>query len=165
MQNRIIVFLSSALACAIALSACNGQSSEQVNENDTSEAAKTVAPVALARTPSPEGAELFFLAPSDGSTVRSPFAVGFGIRGMTVVKAGENLPDSGHHHLLIDTDLPDLGGPIPLDAQHLHFGDGSTAVQISLEPGKHTLQMLLGDYLHIPHSPPVVSKPITITVE
>jgi len=89
----------------------------------------------------------------------------FGIEGMQVVPAGENAPHSGHHHLLIDTGLPDLGLPIPKDAQHVHFGDGRTETQITLEPGQHTLQMLLGDHLHIPHDPPLVSDPITILVE
>jgi hypothetical protein len=84
---------------------------------------------------------------------------------MDVVKAGNNQPDSGHHHLLIDTGLPDLGLPVPADEHHVHFGDGSTDTEISLPPGEHTLQMLLGDYLHIPHQPPLVSAAITITVE
>ncbi len=84
---------------------------------------------------------------------------------MDVVKAGNNQPNSGHHHLLIDTDLPDLGLPIPADEHHVHFGDGSTSTQITLPPGEHKLQMLLGDHLHIPHNPPLTSAQITITVE
>jgi len=84
---------------------------------------------------------------------------------MSVNKAGDDQPNSGHHHLLIDTDLPDPGLPIPADSSHVHFGDGSTSTQISLEQGTHSLRMLLGDYRHIPHDPPVISEPITITVE
>ena len=72
---------------------------------------------------------------------------------------------SGHHHLLIDTDLPDPGLPIPKDDNHVHFGDGSTETEITLEPGEHTLQLMLGDHLHIPHDPPVTSEQITISVE
>jgi hypothetical protein len=84
---------------------------------------------------------------------------------MAVVRAGDNAPNSGHHHLLIDTGLPDLTLPIPADANHVHFGDGSTTTERTLPPGKHTLQLLFADYLHIPHDPPVFSEPITITVE
>ena len=84
---------------------------------------------------------------------------------MAVVPAGENRPHSGHHHLLIDTDLPEPGLPIPKDDRHLHFGDGSTETEIALEPGEHTLRMLFGDYLHIPHDPPLVSDRITVVVE
>ena len=84
---------------------------------------------------------------------------------MVVAPAGEDTPHSGHHHLLIDTGLPDLGLPVPKDDQHMHFGDGSTVTEITLEPGEHTLQMLLGDHLHIPHDPPLISDQITIYVE
>ena len=122
-------------------------------------------PAALPRTTSVAGATVFFISPADGDTVSNPVRVVFGIEGMEVVPAGENAPHSGHHHLLIDTGLPDLGLPIPKDAQHVHFGDGSTATEITLEPGQHTLQMLLGDHLHIPHDPPLVSDPITVLVE
>jgi hypothetical protein len=84
---------------------------------------------------------------------------------MDVVKAGNNQPNSGHHHLLIDTGLPDLGLPIPADEHHVHFGDGSVSTRISLPTGEHKLQMLLGDHLHIPHNPALTSAQITITVE
>ena len=95
----------------------------------------------------------------------SPVHIEFGIEGMTVVPAGDQTPDSGHHHLLVDTPLPDLSMPIPKDAQHIHFGDGSTSTDLELAPGKHTLQLLLGDYRHVPHDPPVMSEQITITVQ
>ena len=84
---------------------------------------------------------------------------------MAVVPAGNHMPHSGHHHLLIDTGLPELGLPIPKDESHVHFGDGSTQTEITLEPGEHTLQLLLGDHLHIPHDPPLSSARITITVK
>ena len=120
---------------------------------------------AIPRTPAPEGARVFFITPADGDTVTNPIAVEFGIEGMAVVKAGDNTPKSGHHHLIIDVGLPDLGLPIPADENHIHFGDGSTATELTLEPGTHSLQLLLGDYLHIPHEPPVVSESINIIVE
>lgn len=151
------------LAVTIVLTACNQQTAEKpdaVVEKDTA-----VAPATLPRSTSADGASVYFVKPTDGATVSNPIKIEFGIDGMVVVKSGENRPDSGHHHLLIDTSLPNPAYPIPADTQHKHFGDGSTATEITLEPGEHTLQMLLGDYLHIPHDPPVVSEPITITVE
>jgi hypothetical protein len=122
-------------------------------------------PVAIPRTTSAAGARVFFITPGDGATVSNPIAVEFGIDGMDVAKAGDNQPNSGHHHLLIDTDIPTLGLPVPADENHLHFGDGRTVTEIGLPVGEHTLQMLLGDYLHIPHEPPLLSEVITITVE
>ena len=122
-------------------------------------------PAALPRTASADGASVFFIIPADGATVSNPISIEFGIAGMDVVKAGDSQPHSGHHHLLIDTGLPDLGLPIPADEHHVHFGDGSTTTEITLPPGEHTLQMLLGDHLHIPHNPPLLSEQITITVE
>ena len=146
-------------ALALALLAC-GQ--------DTPPAAETgnpAEPVALERTPSPAGARVFFVSPADGDTVSNPVRVEFGIEGMTVARAGDEQPGSGHHHLLIDAELPDVTLPIPADAQHIHFGDGSTSTEITLPAGQHRLRMLLGDYRHVPHDPPVVSDPITITVK
>lgn len=122
-------------------------------------------PAAMPRTASADGASVFFIMPADGATVSNPITIEFGIAGMDVVKAGNNQPHSGHHHLLIDTGLPDLGLPIPADENHVHFGDGSSSTEITLPPGEHSLQMLLGDHLHIPHNPPLVSEQITISVE
>jgi hypothetical protein len=119
----------------------------------------------LPRTAAPEGAAVAILSPRDGDTVTSPVKVVFGLEGMTLAPAGDPTPDSGHHHLLVDSALPDLGQPIPKDAQHLHFGQAQTEAEITLAPGQHTLQLLLGDTNHVPHDPPVVSTPITITVE
>ncbi|MBT8080632.1 MAG: DUF4399 domain-containing protein [Gammaproteobacteria bacterium] len=120
---------------------------------------------ALERTPSTPDARVFFITPEDGATVTSPVAVEFGMDGMAVVPAGDTAPASGHHHILIDTGLPDLDLPVPNDDRHVHFGDGSSATQLTLPPGEHTLQLLFADHLHIPHEPPVYSERITITVE
>ena len=115
---------------------------------------------------SPDNAQVFIMEPGDGTTLSSPLTVKFGISNMTVAPAGENTPNSGHHHLLIDLDeLPDLTLPLPASDQIIHFGGGQTATAINLEPGTHTLQLLLGNYLHIPHDKPVLSKKITITIE
>jgi hypothetical protein len=137
--------------------------------NSSADSAPAVAeatqPAAMPRTASGEGASVFFVSPADGDTVSSPFAVEFGISTMAVVRAGDNTPNTGHHHVLIDTGLPALDMPIPADEHHVHFGDGSSATELTLAPGEHTLQLLLGDYLHIPHEPPVYSQRITVTVE
>ena len=128
--------------------------------------ADSVQPVALPpRTASPVGATVFFITPADGDTVSSPVRIEFGLEGMNVVAAGVNDPHSGHHHLLVDTTPPDMALPIPADANHIHFGDASTSTELTLEPGVHTLRLLLGDHLHIPHDPPIMSDLITITIE
>ncbi len=151
---------------AFALVACGGEAQESVDTSAAVEEQPAVAaPAALPRSESAEGARVFFISPADGDTVSNPVRVEFGVAGMDIVPAGQDQQHSGHHHLLIDTGLPDLGLPIPMDDQHKHFGDGSTATEIALEPGEHTLQMLLGDHLHIPHDPPLVSDTITITVQ
>lgn len=152
------------LTMALCLAACGERSGPAAEESSQPE---TVAEgnAALAPTPSPEGARVFFITPANGDAASNPIHIEFGIEGMAVVKAGDNQTDSGHHHLLIDTDLPDLGLPVPADASHVHFGDGSKSTEITLEPGEHTLRLLLADYRHIPHDPPVFSDPITVTVE
>ena len=119
----------------------------------------------LPRTEAPEGAEVYIISPADGETVSSPVRVVFGLRNMGVAPAGVTVAGSGHHHLLIDTGLPDLSRPIPADDKHRHFGKGQTETELELEPGEHTLQLLLGDALHIPHLPPVVSGKIRIYVK
>lgn len=119
----------------------------------------------IKRTPSPAGAEAYFIAPQDGATLRSPVTVKFGLKNMGVAPAGASFENSGHHHLIIDAEPPPLDAPIPADANHVHFGKGQTETTLNLPPGKHTLQLLLGDALHIPHDPPVKSARITITVQ
>ncbi|MFZ5595263.1 MAG: DUF4399 domain-containing protein [Pseudomonadota bacterium] len=123
-----------------------------------------VAANAADRNPSTENAEVFIAAPKDGEALSNPVIVQFGIKNMEVAKAGTQAPNTGHHHLLIDTGLPPLDQPIPKDANHMHFGGGQTEASLTLAPGKHTLQLLLGDGNHIPHHPAVASKVITITV-
>jgi Domain of unknown function (DUF4399) len=118
------------------------------------------------RTPSPAGAEVFIISPKDGATVKSPVTVQFGLKGMGVAPAGVKFENTGHHHLLIDTDVPsDLNAPLPTSDNVRHFGKGQTEASIELKPGKHTLQLVLGDDKHTPHNPAVISKKITITVK
>lgn len=119
-----------------------------------------------APTPAPEGARVYFISPQDGDIVEGPVTVRFGLAGMGVAPAGISLPNTGHHHLLVNPEsLPAPGVPIPNDAQHRHFGGGQTEVTLNLEPGEHRLQLLLGDALHRPHQPPVTCEPIRITVK
>jgi hypothetical protein len=124
----------------------------------------TLAP-AESRTPAPAEAKAYIIAPEDGAEVSSPVLIRFGLSGMGVAPAGTEKAMTGHHHLLIDTDLPALDAPIPSDEQHRHFGGGQTEVSVELPPGEHTLQILLGDLAHVPHDPPVFSEKITITVK
>ncbi len=122
---------------------------------------------ALAQTPSPPGAKVYIINLKDGATVKSPFLLQFGLSGMGVAPAGVEKPNTGHHHLLIDSALTaeQMKGAIPADDKHKHFGGGQTEAMIALPKGKHTLQLVLGDWSHIPHAPPVMSTSISITVE
>jgi hypothetical protein len=128
-------------------------------------AVASLAPAA-AQTPAPEGAKLYFINLKDGAEVDSPFLVQFGLSGMGVAPAGLEKPNTGHHHLLIDAALSaeQLKEPVPADDNHRHFGAGQTEAMVTLPKGQHTLQLVLGDWTHIPHMPPVMSAPITITV-
>jgi hypothetical protein len=115
-------------------------------------------------TPSPEGAAVYFVGLNDGATHPTKMTIRFGLREMGVAPAGLDRANSGHHHLLIDTELPPLDRPIPSDFNHLHFGAGQTEAEITLKPGMHTFQLLFGDKDHIPHSPPLMSPRIRVTV-
>jgi hypothetical protein len=108
---------------------------------------------------------LYFISPSDGETVSSPVTVRFGLSGMGVAPAGSDVANTGHHHLLLDLDeLPPMDRPLPKNANVIHFGGGQTETVLSLPPGEHRLQLLLGNASHIPHETPVISDQITITV-
>lgn len=170
-----LVAPAAVVLAALALSACGSKPA------DTAAQAPAAAPAAApadatasastpaatpARTPSPAGASVAILSPRNGDTVTSPVKVVMDIQGMTLAPAGDAAPDTGHHHLLVDTPVPaDLSQPIPADEHHIHFGKAQTETEITLAPGTHTLQLLLGDSNHIPHDPPVMSTPITITVK
>jgi hypothetical protein len=113
----------------------------------------------------PANAQVYFIWPHDGSVIEGgKFWVRMGLRNMGIAPKGTAMPNTGHHHLLIDTGLPPMTQAIPNDRNHLHFGAGETEARVELPPGTHTLQLLLGDKDHVPHRPPVLSKPITITV-
>jgi hypothetical protein len=121
--------------------------------------------LAQERQAAAKDAAVYIIAPKNGARIRGPVTVQFGLRGMGVAPAGIKLDGTGHHHLLVNTDVPaNAAAPLPATDKIIHFGKGQTETTLSLPPGKHTLQLVLGDYLHIPHNPPVVSEKITITI-
>jgi Domain of unknown function (DUF4399) len=116
------------------------------------------------KTPAPAEAQLYIVSPQNGAVVSQTFNVVFGLQGMGVAPAGVQTNNTGHHHLLVDgATLPDLNAP--LGAAVTHFGGGQTQTTLTLTPGQHTLQLILGDYVHTPHNPPVISEKITVTVQ
>ncbi len=116
------------------------------------------------RTAAPKDVHLYIGWPNDGETVKGRFKVWFGLRNFGVAPAGVRKENTGHHHLLVDTDLPPMDEPIPNNRNYIHFGKGQTETYLELPPGRHTLQLLMGDAEHIPHDPPILSRKITITV-
>jgi hypothetical protein len=140
-MNRLVVALSVCLVAAFAMAAD--------------------------RVAAPAGAEVYFIAPQNGVKVHSPVSVKFGLKGMGIAPAGVKFDNTGHHHLLVDTDLSELklDEPMPATDKIVHFGKGQTETTLTLTPGKHTLQLIFADYLHQSFDPPLHSKKITITVE
>ena len=123
--------------------------------------------VAQERTAPAANAEVYFIAPQDGAHVHGPVTVRFGLKGMGIAPAGVKFDNSGHHHLLVDTDFSELklDAPLPATDKVLHFGKGQTETTLTLPPGKHTLELVFADYLHGSFDPPLHSKKITVTVE
>jgi hypothetical protein len=125
-----------------------------------------VSVMASAATPAPKGAEVSIVSPADGATVPQTVVVKFAVENIALAPAGDPTKNTGHHHLLIDVDeLPAAGAPIPADANHIHFGKAQTQAEVTLAPGKHTLQLELGDANHMPFDPPIVSEKITVNVK
>lgn len=173
-QHSLLVAM---IAGATLLQGCSDNSEEPKAEAPAAEApdtasqadsAKAEATSGITRSSAPEGAKATIVSPADGATVTSPVTVEFGLEGMDVVPAGTKQEHAGHHHLLIDLDkdsMPAMDFPLPANDNVVHFGKGQTQTELELEPGTHTLQLLLGDHMHVPHEPPVMSEKITITVE
>jgi hypothetical protein len=118
------------------------------------------------RTKAPEGARAYIISPKNGETVSSTFTVQFGLKGMGVAPAGVTMANTGHHHLLIDVaQMPDMSTALPATDKIRHFGGGQTETELTLPPGQHTLQLVVGDFAHIPHDAPIASDKVTITVK
>ncbi|GAA0297823.1 DUF4399 domain-containing protein [Rhodovulum strictum] len=119
------------------------------------------------RTPAPEGARVYIIAPEDGATLSNPVTIRFGLEGMGVAPAGVDQAGTGHHHLMINVPQEgfDFSAAVPADENHIHFGGGQTQVTLDLPAGTHSLWLLLGDAAHLPHEPPILSDPVSVTVE
>jgi hypothetical protein len=155
---RPTIVLAALLAAGLHGSAARGGAQE-------APAAQPAGKAGPGATTNPTAPQLYFIWPADGTVITGgKFWLRMGLRNMGVAPKGANVPNTGHHHLLIDTELPSMTEPIPSDRSHLHFGAGETEARIELPPGRHTLQLLLGDMNHVPHKPPVLSKKITVTV-
>jgi hypothetical protein len=112
-----------------------------------------------------ENAHAYIIWPPDGAVITGgKFWLRMGLSGAGIAPAGIVKPNTGHHHVIIDADLPPPGEPIPNDKKHLHFGAGQTEARIELPPGRHTIQLVLGDADHIPENPPIISKKISVIV-
>ena len=112
-------------------------------------------------TPAAKNAKVYIIWPYNGSVIKGgKLWVRMGLKNAGVAPAAIEFPNTGHHHLLVNTDLPPLDEEIPNDKNHLHFGGGQTEARLELPPGEHTLQMLLADHDHRPHNPPIYSKKI-----
>jgi hypothetical protein len=148
------------ISTSLLLQACSGDS-EPAAVAETPANSEGSEPAALAET---SANRVYIVSPANGSIVTSPVVLRFGIAGYTLAAAGTYEANTGHHHLIIDTPLPALDQPIPSDANHRHFGNAQKSARLELEPGEHTLQLLLGDGNHVPHSTAIISDPIVITV-
>lgn len=151
--------------CLLLVAACGQEAAEETPAPAAAPAPAAPAPARPARRPSPAGAAAYIIEPAGGAVVANPVRIVFGLRGAGVAPAGVEREGAGHHHLLVDAELPaDLSLPLPNNENYRHFGGGQTEVSLELAPGQHTLQLVLGDELHIPHDPPIVSERITIEV-
>lgn len=165
-RNATILFFAALAACGGSADGDGDGMPEPAAAAEEPVAAPAAEPPApqFERAPAPEGAAVYIIEPEDGDSVSNPVRVVFGLRGFGVVPAGIQREDAGHHHLLIDADPPSMDAPIPSDDRHRHFGLGQTETELTLPAGEHRLQLLLGDHLHVPHDPPLLSEPITINV-
>ena len=107
---------------------------------------------------------VYIISPQDGATVQGPVTVKFGLSGYGVAPAGVDKENTGHHHLLVNSNgSPVSDAPIPKDDSHIHFGGGQTETTLKLAPGKHVLKLVLGDKDHKPIAG-MESQTVTINV-
>jgi len=153
------------VSCAVGVAASAAPARAQAPSDKPVPTQQAATQQAFKRTPAPADAYVYIGWPNDNETVHTThIKVWFGTRNFGVAPAGTTKPNTGHHHLLIDTPLPPMDQPIPNDKNHQHFGLGQTETFVDLPPGTHTLQILMGDVDHVPHDPPLMSKKITIHV-
>lgn len=170
--TRITLCAAAVGALSLALNGCNeskAQAAAPAHGHGAAGATGVALPLTVGPTKRPENAKAYIVSPKNGDKVPQKFTVVFGLKGMGVAPAlvycGDAFP-TGHHHLRIDGEGEvNAKLPFPKDEKNLHFGGGQTEAEITLAPGKHTLQLVLGDHNHIPHDPPVISEVITVTVE
>ena len=160
-MNKYNIFLIS--ISSLFLASCSNEGQKNI-EADKNEDIFLSAPT-IERKAAPEDATVFFIKPRANERFSGPIEVEFGVSNIEIVPSGQDQQGSGHHHIIIDAELPDMNLPITADKNYVHFGDGSSKTTLNLEPGEHTLQLLLGDYLHIPHEPPIMSEKITVFVD
>ena len=167
-MNRLTLALAVLLLPLAAGAQSLSDTAKKAAQSDTSQnaKAKALAKIGMDITPSPAGAKVYFVSPANGAEITGPVKVVFGLApAMGIAPAGVQQKNTGHHHLLIDNPAVDMNQPLPVSDQVKHFGGGQTETTLTLAPGKHTLQLVLGDWKHQPHSPPVASETITITVK
>lgn len=159
--------LSLLLSATVLLAACKKEEAAPAAAPAAEPAAAAPAAAAegLKSSPAPEGAKVSFADLKDGATVSSPLLVKFVAEGITLAPAGTEEPSSGHHHLVIDAELPPADAPIPSNANYVHFGKAQTETTIELTPGTHTLQLVFANGQHVPFNPPLASEKITVTVK
>ena len=170
MRNSILRPLGiAAITATLALGACGGQNTGDAGsssaDSTSDKQAKAESTLPQGRLEAPGDARVYFIGLEDGDTVSSPVTLRFGLEGAGVAPAGTHKEGTGHHHLLVDVEDFATDRPLPSDEQHIHFGGGQTQTELELEPGEHTLQLVLGDWKHQPHDPVVSSERITIMVE
>ncbi|WP_295686111.1 DUF4399 domain-containing protein [uncultured Nevskia sp.] len=159
--------LSLLLSATVLLAACKKEEAAPAAAPtaEPAAAAPEAAAEGLKSSPAPEGAKVSFAELKDGATVSSPLLVKFAVEGIALAPAGAVEPASGHHHLVIDAELPPPDAPIPANANYVHFGKAQTEATIELTPGTHTLQLVYGNGMHVPFNPPLASDKITVTVK
>lgn len=164
MLKKLIIIL---FALFFGITACAEETQSEIPVATETAAAPAAAPATNPLiTAAPEGASVYFISPANGDVVSSPLTVKFGLSGMGIAPAGIDMENTGHHHILIDVDeMPDMSMPLPTTDNVVHFGMGQTETTLTLSEGTHTLQLLLGNYLHVPHQQPVLSEKITVVVE
>jgi hypothetical protein len=166
-MNRLTLALAALLLPLAAAADSVSDAAKKAAQSQTGQnsKAKALAAIGMDVTPAPAGAKVYFISPANGAEAKSPVKVVFGLSGMGIAPAGTQVENTGHHHLLVDGPALDTTKPLPTSEQVKHFGKGQTETTVELKPGKHTLQLVLGDWKHQPHNPPVVSETITIIVK